>query len=282
MRVARPARPDPTQGGTPDGVRSGGDRSRAGRGQGPLEGPVSQATVAAGDQLRTVPLSAIVVREEFNPRKSFDEAAIERMAATIADVGLLQPLLVRPAETAGEYELVDGERRYRAAFRAGLTEAPVLVRAREEHTGGLVEALAANFHRAGHTPVEEADAFGRLLDAGLTRKGICERLAVSRELVRDRLEILRLPAELHPYIDEGTIPLGAVKALAGLGAIHPGLPACAVRRATAAAPDAWRRGVSWADIIEDPIGAVCTQYGDEQPDLPDGVFEAYHGYALSR
>jgi ParB/RepB/Spo0J family partition protein len=242
---------------------------------------VSEAT-AAGDQLRTVPLSAIVVREEFNPRKSFDEASIERMAATIADVGLLQPLLVRPAETAGEYELVDGERRYRAAFRAGLTEAPVLVRAREEYTGGLVEALAANFHRAGHTPVEEAEAFGRLLDAGLTRKGICERLAVSRELVRDRLEILRLPTELHPHVDDGTIPLGAVKALSGLGAIHPGLPACAVRRASAPAPDAWRRGVSWADVADDPIGAVCTQYGDEQPDLPDGVSEAYHGYALSR
>ncbi len=141
---------------------------------------MSEITAAAGDQLRTVPLSAIVVREDFNPRKSFDEAAIERMAATIADVGLLQPLLVRPAETAGEYELVDGERRYRAAFRAGLTAAPVLVRARDEDTGGLVEALAANFHGAGHTPVEEAKAFGRLLDAGLTRHGICER-SPSRE-----------------------------------------------------------------------------------------------------
>lgn len=237
-------------------------------------------TASAGDQLRTVPLSAIVVREDFNPRKSFDEAAIERLAATIADVGVLQPLLVRPAETAGEYELVDGERRYRAAFRAGLTEAPVLVRAREEDTGGLVEALAANFHRAGHTPVEEAKAFGRLLEAGLTRKGICERLAVTRELVRDRLEILQLPDDLHAHVDDGTIPLGAVKALAGLAAIHPELPACTVRRVTTPPADAWRRGVTWADAIEDPLAAVCTQYGDEQPDLPEGVFEADHGYPL--
>src|SRR3954469_17420936 len=219
--VVRPAAGRPHPGSHACGVRRGGDRSRTGRDHDPQEDSVSETT-ASRDQLRTVPLSAILVREEFNPRKHFDEAAIERMAATIADVGLLVPLLVRPAASAGESELVDGERRYRAAFRAGLTEAPVLVRAGEHDTGGLVEALAANFHRADHTPVEEAKAFGRLLDAGLTRKGICQRLAVSRELVRDRLEILQLPDELHAQVDDGTVPLGAVKALVALGRIHPG------------------------------------------------------------
>ena len=239
------------------------------------------ATSIAPDQLRSVPLSAISVRDGFNPRGAFDEAAIERMAETMRAGGVLQPLLVHPAEADGGYELVDGERRYRAAFRAGLTEVPVLVRAREPDTGGLVSALTANFHRADHTPVEEARAFARLLEAGLTRKGICERLQISRELVRDRLEILTLPEELHPHVDAGLIPLGAVKVLAGLTKIHPGLPGCALRRVLEEPEDSWRRRVSWQDVIADPIGAVTTQYGDEEPNLPEGVFEAFVHYPLS-
>ena len=145
---------------------------------------------------------------------------------------MLQPLLVQPAEREGEFELVDGERRYRAAFKAGLTEVPVLVRPRETETGGLIGALTANFHRAAHTPVEEAHAFERLLDAGLTRKGVSERLQVSRELVRDRLEILELPEDLHARVDDGTIPLGADPDARRPGEDPPGLPACALRRVT--------------------------------------------------
>jgi ParB/RepB/Spo0J family partition protein len=238
-------------------------------------------TTTAPDQLRSVPLSAITVRDGFNPRGAFDEGALERMAQTMRAGGVLQPLLVQPAETDGEFELVDGERRYRAAFRAGLTEVPVLVRARGEDAGGLVSALTANFHRADHTPVEEAHAFARLLDAGLTRKGICDRLQVSRELVRERLEILTLPEELHQHVDAGLIPLGAVKVLAALTKIHPDLPACALRRVLDEPEDSWRRRVSWSDVIEDPIGAITTQYGDEEPNLPEGVFEAFAQYPLS-
>ncbi len=238
-------------------------------------------TTTAPDQLRNVSLSAITVRDGFNPRGAFDEGALERMAQTMREGGVLQPLLVHPAETDGEFELVDGERRYRAAFRAGLTEVPVLIRARGEDAGGLVSALTANFHRADHTPVEEAHAFARLLDAGLTRRGICERLQVSRELVRERLEILTLPEELHQHVDAGLIPLGAVKVLAGLTKIHADLPACALRRVLDEPEDSWRRRVSWNDVIEDPIGAITTQYGDEEPSLPEGVFEAFAQYPLS-
>jgi ParB/RepB/Spo0J family partition protein len=239
------------------------------------------ATTAAPDQLRSVPLSAITVRDGFNPRGAFDEAAIERMAETMRTSGVLQPLLVHLVESDGVYELVDGERRYRAACRAGLTEIPVLIRARAQEAGALVSALTANFHRADHTPVEEARAFARLLEAGLTRKGICERLQVSRELVRDRLQILALPEELHAHVDAGLIPLGAVKVLAGLTKIHPGLPACALRRVLDEPEDSWRRRVSWNDVVADPVGAVTTQYGDEQPQLPEGVFEAFAQYPLS-
>ena len=190
---------------------------------------MAEAITSTGGETRTIALSAITVREGFNPRSHFDAAALERMAQTMRETGVLQPLLVQPADTAGEFELVDGERRYRAATRAGLTEVPVLVREREPDTAGLLGALTANFHRAAHTPVEEAHAFARLMrEGGLTRKGVSARLQVSRELVRDRLEILELPDDLHSRVDDGTIPLGAVRTLAGLARIHPELPGCAL------------------------------------------------------
>ena len=129
-------------------------------------------------------------------------------------------------------------------------------------TAGLLGALTANFHRAPHTPVEEAHAFARLMrEGGLTRKGVSARLQVSRELVRDRLEILELLDDLHARIDDGTIPLGAIRTLAGLTQIHPKLPACALRRVTAETGESWQRRVTWADVIADPIGAITPQYG---------------------
>src|SRR3954453_2104537 len=112
------------------------------RGRGDLGGQMTE-TASAPDQLRTVPLSAITVRVGFNPRTTFDEAGIERMAQTMREGGVLQPLLVHRSETDGEQKLVDGERRYRAPCVAGLTEVPVLIRAREQEAGGLVSALTA-------------------------------------------------------------------------------------------------------------------------------------------
>ena len=82
---------------------------------------------------------------------------------------MLQPVIVQPAGRKGEFELVDGERRYRAALEAGLMQIPALIRPREEQTGGLVDALAATCHRAKHRPVEEGRGFSWLLEAGLTR-----------------------------------------------------------------------------------------------------------------
>jgi ParB/RepB/Spo0J family partition protein len=240
-------------------------------------------TITASGVARTIALSAITVREGFNPRLRFDSAELERLTQSIRKTGVLQPVLVQPAESEseGEFELVDGERRYRAAFKAGLTEIPALIRPRETETGGLADALAANFHNASHTPVEEAHAFARLLEAGLTRKGVSERLQVSRELVRERLEILELDEALHARVDDGTIPLKAVRTLAGLAKIHAGLPACAGRRVASEPEQSWRRRVTWADVIADPIGSVTAQYADDDPGLPAGVFDAYAGYPLS-
>ena len=247
---------------------------------------MSEASIATAvpsrDELRTVALSAINVRDGFNPRGRFDQRDLDRLAASIASRGLLQPLIVTPAEQAGSYALVAGERRYRACFAVGLTEVPVLIRssasADEE---SLVDAIVENLHRSDHTPLEEAAAFARLLDAGLTRKGICDQLSVSSQRVRERLELLNVPGELHGAIDAGEIPLAAVPALVELAAIHPGLAACAHRRVTHEPEQSWQRPLAWADVVADPIGAVTCRYGTDTPDLPDGVYDAGVSYPLA-
>jgi ParB/RepB/Spo0J family partition protein len=246
-------------------------------------------TTAAGpvsgrDELRTIALSAIEIRDGFNPRERFDDHELERLAASIARRGLLQPLIVTAGEQPGSYQLIAGERRYRACFAVGLTEVPVLVRplaCQDDVDDALIDAVVENLHRSDHTPLEEATAFARLLRAGLTRKGICEQLSVTRERVRDRLQLLEVPRELHGAIDRGEIPLAAVPALVQLAGIHPDLPACAYRRVTQPPQQSWQRPTSWADVAADPIGAVTTRYAGEQPQLPDGVYEADASYPLA-
>lgn len=145
----------------------------------------------------------------------------------------------------------------------------------------MIDAVVENLHRSDHTPVEEATAFARLLETGLTRKGICEQLSVSRERVRDRLALLAVPSELHGAIDAGAIPLAAVPALVELASIHPGLPACAWRRVSEAPEHSWQRPIGWTDVGADPIGAVTCRYGSDTPQLPEGVYEAGASYPLS-
>jgi ParB family transcriptional regulator, chromosome partitioning protein len=150
-------------------------------------------------------LSATVVADGFNPRDEFDKAELERLTASVKQDGLLQPLLLAPP-VDGEYRLVDGERRYRACIEAALIEVPVLVRATDEDTQGLDFALLANSLRVDLNPVEEAQAFKRLIDdGGLTRRGVAEKYMVTQKCVTERLRILEVPAELHPAIADGSV-----------------------------------------------------------------------------
>jgi ParB/RepB/Spo0J family partition protein len=245
---------------------------------------ITTGPVGGRDELRTVALSAIEIRDGFNPRERFDDHELERLAASIARRGLLQPLIVTAGEQPGSYRLIAGERRYRACFAVGLTEVPVLVRplaCQDDVDDALIDAVAENLHRSDHTPLEEATAFARLLQAGLTRKGICEQLSVTRERVRDRLQLLEVPRELHGAIDRGEIPLAAVPALVQLAGIHPDLAACAYRQVTQPPRQSWQRPTTWADVAADPIGAVTTRYAGETPQLPDGVYEADASYPLA-
>jgi ParB/RepB/Spo0J family partition protein len=234
---------------------------------------------SAPAELRTVALSRIHVEEGFNPRHRFDEGNLEQLAQSIRQRGLLQPLVVSP-NGGGDFRLVAGERRYRAAALASLTEVPVIVRQVSEDTRGLDDALVENMTRQDLDAVEEAEGFQRLLDGGLTRKGVAELLGVSQRLIGDRLQILALPEDLHEQIADGTIPPSAVKPLAELAKAHAGLPAVAVRCVTDPPLDAYSEPPTWADLVRDAVEVISYCTSDE--DLPPDVYRCGGSFPLSR
>jgi ParB family chromosome partitioning protein len=149
------------------------------------------------------------------PRRDFPEATLDELAASIAQLGILQPLLVRPG-VAGRYELIAGERRLRAARRAGLPEVPVVVVETDE-AGSLERALVENVHRADLNPIEEAAAYRQLLDeGGLTHEELAERLGRGRVTITNALRLLELPVSVQKLLTEGRLTAGHGRALLGL------------------------------------------------------------------
>src|SRR5581483_6398615 len=146
--------------------------------------------------------------------------------------GCLQPIRVREADGGG-LELIAGERRYRAALKAGLSEIPAIVRSSasgddDERADLLVEALIENDQRRDLDPVARARGYQRLLNVGLTMKGVAEQVTGSaaraaQAKVREHLRILKLPEQLQEKVAAGEIPMRAVKPLVELVAIHPDL-----------------------------------------------------------
>ena len=178
--------------------------------------------------------------------------------------------------------VIDGERRYRACVEASVMEVPVVVREPDEATEALDVALVANMQRVDLSPLEQAKAFQRLIDGGLTRKGVAETLGVSQKLVRERLAILDLPAELHPRVGDGTIPPGAIRPLVELAAIHPALPAVAVARILEPDPDgAYYEPWAWSDLADNAL-AVVIDHGPTSDGLPADVFLSAVAYPLER
>lgn len=153
-----------------------------------------------------------IVPNPNQPRREFDEEALAELTASIAALGLLQPLLVRPTE-AGSYELIAGERRLRAARAAGLASAPVVVVATDER-GSLERAIVENIHRADLNPIEEAAAYRQLLDdGGLTQEQLAGRLGRSRTAITNSLRLLELPVAVHDLVVRGRLSAGHARAL---------------------------------------------------------------------
>ncbi|HLG68156.1 MAG TPA: ParB/RepB/Spo0J family partition protein [Acidimicrobiales bacterium] len=170
----------------------------------------------AGSELREVPLSSIrpsVVQ----PRTRFDEESMAALAASIRELGVLQPVLVRQIDGEGEsYELIAGERRWRAARRAGLQTIPVLVRSGTSDVDSLEQALVENLHRADLNPLEEAAAYQQLIDEfGLTHDQVATKVGKGRATITNALRLLHLPAGAQRALAEGTISAGHARALLG-------------------------------------------------------------------
>lgn len=169
--------------------------------------------IEEGVGLLEVPVGAVSPNPR-QPRTLFAEESLGALALSIQEVGVIQPIVVR--KTSAGYELIAGERRLRAAKRAGLATIPAVIRDSDD-TESLREALIENIHREDLGPIELAEAFRELLEElGLTQETLAERLGVSRSHVANTIRLLQLPSDVQQLLAEGRIQAGHGRALLGL------------------------------------------------------------------
>jgi ParB family chromosome partitioning protein len=168
----------------------------------------------AGAYFDEIPVDSISANPR-QPRRSFDEDALDELAASITEVGLLQPVVVRNLGS-GSYELVMGERRWRASRRAGLMRIPAIVRETPD-TDMLRDALLENLHRQQLDPLEEAAAYQQLLDDfGATHEQLAQKIGRSRPHISNTLRLLNLPPAVQKRVAAGVLSAGHARALLGL------------------------------------------------------------------
>ena len=177
------------------------------------DGDVALAAVMAqhNGQLRLLPIEQIVPGQ-YQPRQYLDEAALDALAASIKSQGLIQPLVVRPIDQ-DRFELIAGERRWRAAARAHLQQVPVLLKDVPDVVASAL-ALIENIQREDLRPLEEAAAMLRLVDDfSMTHQQVAEAVGRSRSAVSNLLRLLELPASIRQLLDEGSLEMGHVRCL---------------------------------------------------------------------
>lgn len=182
--------------------------SGLGKGLGAL---MQENSIDDGIRTNTLPISEIVPNRE-QPRKTFDEAALAELAQSIEQHGILQPLLVRPLPS-GNYQLVAGERRWRAAMMCKLTEVPVVIKELTDNEA-MELAIIENLQREDLNPIEEAEGLQALADkCGYTQEEIANAVGKSRPAIANSLRLLRLPEEVREMTKDGTISAGHARAL---------------------------------------------------------------------
>lgn len=150
----------------------------------------------------------------FQPRRSFDDTKIEELAGSIRNQGIIQPLVVRPKGDG--FELIAGERRWRAAMKAGLARVPVVVREASDHEA-LQLALVENLQREDLNPIEEAAGYRRLQEEfHWSQEETAEKVGKSRPAIANALRLLALPSEVQQEVSAGNLPAGQARALLGL------------------------------------------------------------------
>lgn len=190
------------------------NRKALGRGLGALLS--SDTTIDLGSEPTEVDLDAIVPGP-MQPRTHFDEGSLEGLADSIRTHGIVQPLLVR--RQGDRYELIAGERRWRAARLAGLSKVPVVIR--EVPDKDLLEiALIENIQRENLNPIEEAQAYSRLIEnVGLTQEALAARVGRDRSYITNFLRLLKLPDDLQQLVVEGRLSTGHARTIVGLSQV---------------------------------------------------------------
>jgi ParB family transcriptional regulator, chromosome partitioning protein len=190
-------------------------RKALGRGLSALLGTPDLETPEA---LREIDLDRILPNSH-QPRKNFDEDALNELADSIREHGVVQPVVVRPLDD-GFFQLIAGERRWRASQRAGLYRIPAVIREAGEHAA-LEVALIENLQREDLNPIEEAQAYERLIsDFGLTQEDVSRRVGKNRATIANMLRLLRLPPEVQQWLRENRLSTGHAKALLSLSDLN--------------------------------------------------------------
>jgi len=155
-----------------------------------------------------------ITTSPFQPRRSFDETKIDELASSIRNQGIIQPLIVRPKNDG--FELIAGERRWRAAMRAGLSHVPILVRDASDHEAMQI-ALVENLQREDLNAIEEANGYRRLQEEfHWSQEEMAEKVGKSRPAIANSLRLLTLPSEVQQEVASGNLPAGQARALLGL------------------------------------------------------------------
>ena len=193
-------------------------KKRLGRGLAALIGDMDQPMGASAPEApvptadRHVPIE-FVSRNANNPRRQFDEADLQDLARSIAQHGIVQPVVVRPAGE-GRYEIIAGERRWRAAQRAGLVEIPVIIRDVDDRTA-LEIAIVENVQRSDLNPLDEALGYDQLIaEHGYTQNDLGDIIGKSRSHVANSLRLLKLPEQVRDMLAMGKLTAGHARAIA--------------------------------------------------------------------
>lgn len=185
-------------------------KKQSGLGKG-LNALMLENSVESANKANTLPISEIVTNKD-QPRKTFDENALAELADSITQHGVLQPLLVRPLASGG-YQLVAGERRYRASRMAGLKEVPVVIRELSD-VETMEIAIIENLQREDLNPIEEAEGLQALIDkCGFTQEDIAVSVGKSRPAIANSLRLLKLPQEVRDLTRNGKLSAGHSRAL---------------------------------------------------------------------
>jgi len=168
--------------------------------------------IDGNEELRFLPVD-LIQRGQYQPRTEFEQEALQDLANSIKAQGVVQPILVRRLDKGDKYEIIAGERRWRAAQLAGLHEIPVVLRQINDQTA-MCMALIENIQREDLNPLEEANGLARLLDEfGMTHEGIADAVGRSRSTVSNMLRLLDLNASVKKMLGEGKLEMGHARAL---------------------------------------------------------------------